>query len=191
MSQIVQVVSMEEVPMRLVISGFQSKEVRGAEKSLSYNKVICTFLRLRSKLTSLLSLILQILRHSPEVAIKSGLSPFWVFAVLPHQGWTWVLLAGTHVRRRSSYQGVCLRWAARFPPVLRKDYLIVDIWKEGPDGESEGVLWLVRKAQWKNVPRSSVGDNLVFDIITIICFRLQLGIHHHQNYIKCVNRHTF
>lgn len=76
MSQMVQVVSMEEVPIRLVISGFQSNEVRGAEKSLSYNKVIGTFFRLRSRLTSLLSLILQIFRHSPEVAIKSGLSPF-------------------------------------------------------------------------------------------------------------------
>lgn len=52
MSQMVQVVSMEDVPIRLVISGFQSNEVRGAEKSLSYNKVICTFFRLRSKLTS-------------------------------------------------------------------------------------------------------------------------------------------
>jgi hypothetical protein len=30
------VVSMEEVPMRLLSSGFQSKEVRGAEKSLSW-----------------------------------------------------------------------------------------------------------------------------------------------------------
>ena len=77
-SQIVQVVSIEEVPIRLFSSGFQSKEVRGAEKSLSYNKVFCTFLRLSSRLTSLLSLIFQILRHSPEVANKSGLSPFWV-----------------------------------------------------------------------------------------------------------------
>jgi hypothetical protein len=72
----VQVVSMEEVPIRLVISGFQSKEVSGAEKSLSYNKVNSTFFRLSSRLTSLLSLIFQILRHSPDVASKSGLSPF-------------------------------------------------------------------------------------------------------------------
>ena len=35
MSQMVQVVSMELVPIRLFISGFQSKEVSGAEKSLS------------------------------------------------------------------------------------------------------------------------------------------------------------
>jgi hypothetical protein len=35
MSQMVQVVSIEEVPMRLLSSGFQSKEVSGAEKSLS------------------------------------------------------------------------------------------------------------------------------------------------------------
>lgn len=35
MSQMVQVVSMEEVPIRLLSYGFQSKEVRGAEKSLS------------------------------------------------------------------------------------------------------------------------------------------------------------
>lgn len=38
-SQIVQVVSMEEVPIRLLSSGFQSKDVKGAEKSLSYDKV--------------------------------------------------------------------------------------------------------------------------------------------------------
>ena len=36
MSQMVQVVSMELVPMRLLSSGFQSNEVRGAEKSLSW-----------------------------------------------------------------------------------------------------------------------------------------------------------
>lgn len=35
MSQIVQVVSIEDVPMRLLSYGFQSKDVRGAEKSLS------------------------------------------------------------------------------------------------------------------------------------------------------------
>lgn len=44
-SQIVQVVSMELVPMRLLSSGFQSKEVKGAEKSLSCIGQILTFLR--------------------------------------------------------------------------------------------------------------------------------------------------
>ena len=65
MSQMVQVVSMELVPMRLLSYGFQSKDVRGAEKSLS-------FLRVIKLSTSLLSLIFQILRHSPEVARRSG-----------------------------------------------------------------------------------------------------------------------
>jgi hypothetical protein len=37
---------MEEVPIRLLSSGFQSKEVRGAEKSLSLDYEKNTFFRL-------------------------------------------------------------------------------------------------------------------------------------------------
>jgi len=66
MSQIVHVVSIELVPMRLGTSGFQSKDVKGAQKSLS-------FLRLSFNSTEELSLIYQILRVYPEVANKSGL----------------------------------------------------------------------------------------------------------------------
>ena len=172
MSQMVQVVSMEEVPIRLVISGFQSNEVSGAEKSLSYNRLIGTFLRLRSKLTSLLSLILQILRHSPEVAIKSGLSPFWIGEQLPHRGWTWVWLAGTHAGRLFAYREACSRWAAGFRPGWRDDYLVVNIGEEWANGESEGVLRLVGKAQWKNIPRCSVGDHLVLHIVAVVLLRL-------------------
>ena len=62
----VQVVSMELVPMRLGTSGFQSNEVRGAQNSLS-------FLRFSFISTEELSLISQILRVYPEVANKSGL----------------------------------------------------------------------------------------------------------------------
>ena len=41
------------------------------------HKVNLTFFKLSSSDTSLLSLIFHILRHSPEVATKSGLSPFF------------------------------------------------------------------------------------------------------------------
>lgn len=43
MSQIVQVVSMELVPIRLLSSGFQSKDVRGAENSLSLVSISIRF----------------------------------------------------------------------------------------------------------------------------------------------------
>jgi len=164
----VHVVSIEEVPIRLVISGFQSNEVSGAEKSLSYNKLIGTFLRLSSKLTSLLSLIFQILRHSPEVAIKSGLSPFCIEEQLPRQGWTSILWVGTHAGRLFAYRGACSRWVAGFRPGWRDDYLVVNIGEEWAYGEPEGVLRLVGKAQWKNIPRCSVGDHLVFHIVAVV-----------------------
>ena len=47
---------------------------------------IYTFLRLTSSDTFLLSLILHILRHSPAVARRSGLSPFWVRGGVPSRG---------------------------------------------------------------------------------------------------------
>ena len=84
-SQMVHVVSIELVPIRLFNYGFQSKEVSGAEKSLSLNIQIHTFLRLSSSDTYLLSLILHILRHYPAVAIKSALSPFYIIQFSPHQ----------------------------------------------------------------------------------------------------------
>jgi hypothetical protein len=43
-SQMVHVVSIEEVPMRLGSSGFQSNEVKGAEKSLSFIYDVIHFL---------------------------------------------------------------------------------------------------------------------------------------------------
>jgi len=66
MSHIVQVVSIELVPIKFGTSGFQSKEVRGAENSLS-------FLRFNFCSTKELSFIYQIFRVYPEVANKSGL----------------------------------------------------------------------------------------------------------------------
>lgn len=64
-----QVVSIELVPIRFGNWGFQSKDVKGAENSLS-------FLRFNFKVTYELFFIYQILRVSPDVANKSGLELF-------------------------------------------------------------------------------------------------------------------
>ena len=71
MSQIVHVVSMELVPIRFGTSGFQSKDVKGAENSLS-------FFRFSFSSTSWLSLISQILSVSPDVARRSGRLLVWI-----------------------------------------------------------------------------------------------------------------
>jgi len=60
----VHVVSIELVPIRFGTYGFQSKEVKGAQNSLS-------FLRLSLNSTEALSLISQIFNVYPDVAIKS------------------------------------------------------------------------------------------------------------------------
>ena len=70
-----QVVSIELVPNKLIAFGFQSKEVKGAEKSFYYIILNYTFAKLRCKETLLLSLTFQILRFSPDVASKSGFPP--------------------------------------------------------------------------------------------------------------------
>lgn len=68
----------------------------GCWEVIVLNMMSLTFLRLSSKDTSLLSLIFHILRQSPEVASKSGLSPTFVGSKLLHQEWTWVWWEDTH-----------------------------------------------------------------------------------------------
>ncbi len=82
MSQIVQVVSILDVPIMLRSYWFQSKLVKGAQYSVCCAKMIKTdYLTFENLLLSLTdrdsSPTSQIRRYSPDVAIKSGCVPFY------------------------------------------------------------------------------------------------------------------
>lgn len=59
-------------------------------------------------------------------------------------------------------------------------YFIVDVGEEGPDGKAEGVLWFVREPKGEDVPRGSVGDDLVLDTVRVIGLSAVLRFHHSQ-----------
>jgi hypothetical protein len=56
-------------------------------------------------------------------------------------------------------------------------YLIVDIGEEGANTESEWILRLVGEAKCEDIPRSIVGDNLILNVIRVICLSLHLCVH--------------
>lgn len=116
--------------------------------------------------------------------MRSGLSPFYIYSSVHHQEWTWASWAGTHAGRRSSYPGICPRWAVGSRPEWVGMYLIVDIGEEGADGESEGVLWFVGETKGEDVPGCAVGDHLVFDVAVLVYLGFCLGVHNHQRNIK-------
>lgn len=63
-------------------------------------------------------------------------------------------------------------------------YLIVDIGQEGPDGQSERVLWFVGETKGEDVPGSAVCDHLVLDVAVLVDLGFGLGVHNHKRNIK-------